>query len=184
MQYPGTAFHPPGTHPQSGTRAPAYRLPSVVFGPLLLSHLFEAEPTHLPGVKAAMPSMRQQSTSSPAVMQRLSQQHQTHNVCSPESCFTWPEADPEKGTVLTQREGEQEEEASPQGEDQRTGSPAWRYPHRRAPVMGSPVVPNPESHWEPSERAGHSAGQVRPLVVGGALLSPGLPGRPPQQPPD
>lgn len=154
-----------------------------MFGPLPLSHLFEAEPTHQPGVKAAVPSMRQQSTSSPAVMQRLSQQHQTQNVCSPEGFFTWPEADPEKGTLLTQRKGKQEEEASPQGENQ-DGKPCLRYPHRRAPVTGSPSVPNPESHWEPSETAEHSAGQVRPLAVGGALLSPGLPGHPPQQPPD
>lgn len=45
-------------------------------------------------------------------------------------------------------------------------------------------VSNLESHSEPSERVEHLSGPARPPEVGGALLSPGLPGHLLQQPPN
>lgn len=86
---------------------------------------------------------------------------------------------------MTQR-GRRQEEASPKGEKpQGTGRPGWGTHTEKSSSNGQMLfVPNLESHLEPSERVEHLTGQVRPLAVDGALLSPGLPRRPLQQPPN
>lgn len=118
---------------------------------LLLSNLFDVKPPTRCKRVGSCAKHEVTVHSSSAVIQRFNQEHQTKKVCLPGlvkltpnqqrvSSPSQPVADPEKGTLVTQK-GRRQEEASPNGEKPQEGREAWLGvlgvpTQRRAPATG------------------------------------------------